>query len=223
MLRTHTPHLWAILFRLMLLYLDMSGSYDRKDQLYRRAKSEGYRSRAAFKLKELNSRFHFIKPGARVFDLGAWPGGWLQVAAQCAGPHGVVVGIDLVEIENPGASNIKIITGDAREEENINRALQLSSGPFDAVLSDMSAKLTGIKEADEAASVGCAELALWVAGRVLKEDGALVIKVFKNGGIEAFVKSMRPLFNKVTRCELDSSRKTSKEFYLAGIGYKGPV
>ena len=142
------------------------------------------------------------------------------MAAECAGESGVVVGIDLEEIEILPQPSVRFIKGDAREEENIKQALFLAGGLFDVVLSDMSAKLCGIREVDEAASVGCAELALWIAGSTLKKDGALIIKVFKNGGIETFVKSMRPLFNKVTRSELDASRKTSNEFYLIGTGYK---
>lgn len=198
----------------------MSGSYDRKDHLYRKAKAEGYRSRAAFKLKEINSRFHLIRPGARVLDLGAWPGGWLQVAAEIAGERGRTVGIDLQRIDDPGLPSVCLITGDAREEQNIEQALAFAGGSFDVVLSDMSAKLTGIREADEAAAVGCAELALWIAQRVLKQEGGLVIKVFKSAGIDTFVKNMRPLFNKVTRSELDSSRKTSNEYYLVAAGFK---
>ena len=204
----------------MFVKLDMSRSYDRKDHLYRQAKAQGYRSRAAFKLKEINARHRIIRSAAHVLDLGAWPGGWMQVAAEFAGPKGLVVGIDLEEIEDFGMPGVIALKGDVRDEKNIQQALALSAGPFESVLSDMSAKLSGIREVDEAASVSCAELALWAAGKTLKNGGALVVKVFKNPGIEEFVKNMRSLFNKVTRAELDSSRKTSNEFYLIGTGYR---
>lgn len=198
----------------------MAGRYNRKDHLYNKAKSEGYRSRATFKLEEIDASFGILKPGFKVIDLGAWPGGWLQFASKRVGASGLVVGIDLVEIEELGLSNVKTVTGDVRDLEEILSNLKLLDTKFDLVLSDMSPKLSGIKEVDRFGSVACAELALWAATKVLKSGGNLVIKVFKSSETDAFVKSFRPMFNKVVRSELDATRKTSNEYYLVGFGFK---
>jgi 23S rRNA (uridine2552-2'-O)-methyltransferase len=154
-----------------------------------------------------------------VVDLGAWPGGWLQVAAQKVGSNGLVVGIDLQKIEDFGAANVKLVCGDARDEENLQEMKNLAGGKFDTALSDMSPKLSGIREVDSAGAVGCAELALYIAEQTLKEGGNLVIKLFKSNESEMFVKSMRPMFNKVKRVELDATRSSSNEFYVIGVGF----
>lgn len=199
----------------------MSGNYDRKDHLYQRAKDEGYRSRAAFKLLELDKKYGLLKAGAKVLDLGCWPGGWLQVAAKQVGSSGIVVGIDLVAIEPLNAANVIAIAGDAREDQNIRQALRHAPGGFDILLSDMSPKLSGIKEADQAGTVACAELALWAATQLLRKGGAFVCKVFKGNETEQFYRAARPQFDKLVRSELDATRKTSNEFYLIGFGFKG--
>lgn len=205
----------------MVQAFDMSGNYDRKDHLYQRAKDEGYRSRAAFKLMELDQKYHLLRPGMRVLDLGCWPGGWVQVASRKVGGHGLVVGIDLVEVEALSNSNVRIIVGDAREDENIERALAHAPQGFDVLLSDMSPKLTGIREADQAGTVACAELAFWAAERLLRKNGNFVCKVFKGNETEVFFRSIRPRFEKLVRSELKSTRKTSNEFYILGFGFTG--
>lgn len=199
----------------------MSGNYDRKDHLYEKAKDEGYRSRAAYKLMELDKKYKLLRPGAKALDLGCWPGGWLQVAASRVGNQGIVVGIDLVATDPTGAQNVHIITGDARDDENIAKAKALAPDGFDVLLSDMSPKLTGIKEADQAGTVACAEFALWGAGMLLKKGGNFVCKVFKGNDTEVFIRGARPRFEKIQRSELDASRKTSNEFYVIGLGFKG--
>lgn len=199
----------------------MSKEYERKDHLYQRAKDEGLRSRAAFKLMELDKRFGLLRRGMKVLDLGAWPGGWLQVAYRKLGGTGAIVGIDLQEIEALGGENVHLICGDARDEENIKRMEVLAGGKFDLVLSDMSPKLSGIREVDSAGSVGCAELAFYLSQSLLRHGGNLVIKLFKSNDSEMFVKSIRPMFNKVKRVELDSTRSSSNEFYVVGLGFEG--
>ena len=197
----------------------MAGTYNRKDHFYEKAKLEGYRSRAAYKLIEINKKFGLIKYGTKVLDLGCWPGGWLQVCRQKVGPHGIAVGIDLVETEAVGG-NVHIIHGDARDDDIIERAKKIANGLYDVVISDMSPKITGIREVDQAASVGLAELALWFSEQMLNAGGSLVIKVFKGNDTELFIKSSRSKFEKLIRFEADSSRKTSTEFYIVGLGYK---
>lgn len=198
----------------------MSPRYDRKDHLYQRAKEEGLQSRAAYKLVELDKRYGLLKPGFKVLDLGAWPGGWMQIASRKVGADGLVVGIDLVPIDQVQGENVFAITGDVRDEEHLAVARDRAGGRFDLVLSDMSPKLTGIKEVDQAATVGVAELALWVCESMLRERGNFVVKVFKGNDTEVFIRSARPLFEKVVRSELKSTRKTSNEFYVVGLGYK---
>ncbi|MGH7769302.1 MAG: SAM-dependent methyltransferase, partial [Candidatus Binatia bacterium] len=128
-------------------------AYQPKDAFYRKAKKEGYRSRAAYKLLELGRRFHLIKPGDRVVDLGAAPGGWLQVAAELTGPKGKVVGIDLQPTQPFHEPNIVVLQGDATSEECAKKIAELLGGPVDCVLSDLAPKLSGIRDADIARSV----------------------------------------------------------------------
>jgi 23S rRNA (uridine2552-2'-O)-methyltransferase len=197
----------------------MSGKYNRKDHLYQKAKESGYRSRAAFKLKELQKTHAIIPKGGRVLDVGAWPGGWTQVALEYVGPRGAVTGIDLQAVDPIDDARCHLIEGDARDLESL---LAKDEPLFDSVISDMSPKLTGIKEADQAGTVACAELALYVAEQFLCDGGNFVAKVFKGGQVETFVKNARPMFNKLVRTELKSTRKTSNEFYVLGLGFKRP-
>jgi len=201
----------------------MPGNYNRKDRFYEQAKRAGYRSRAAYKILELNKKFDVLHHGARVLDLGACPGGWLQVSGELIGAAGVAVGIDLVQIDSFNDPRIHIIQGDVRNEAVLKQALSVAGGRFDVVLSDMSPKLTGISEVDRSAAVGLNELAIWVCQFTLVPAGNFITKVFKSNETEQFVKSIRPAFNKVVRSELDATRKTSNEFYVAGLGYKGPI
>jgi 23S rRNA (uridine2552-2'-O)-methyltransferase len=202
----------------------VSGDYNRKDRFYALAKAEGYRSRAAYKLRELNDKFKFLAPGSAVLDLGSWPGGWTQIASEQVGERGLVVSIDLVELDPIAAANVRIVTGDVRDDASLAAMRELlttdRAAKFSAVISDMSPKLTGIKEADQAGSVACAELAVWVAQQLLKPGGTLVMKVFKGNETEQFYRATRGAFEKLHRVELDSTRRSSNEFYLVGQGFK---
>lgn len=198
----------------------MSSEYKRKDHLYQKAKEEGYRSRAAYKLKEIQAAYKIIKNGDLVLDVGAWPGGWIQVALEYVGAQGRVVGIDLVALEPINDPRAMLLQGDARD---LDSALPDPALRFNAVISDMSPKLTGIPEADQAGTVACAELALSVASNFLKKGGNFVVKVFKGREVEGFVKAAKPMFNRVIRSELDSTRNSSNEFYVIGLGFKGEV
>lgn len=200
--------------------LSMASKYNRQDHLYHKAKEEGYQSRAAYKLIELQERFSLFGKNAAVLDLGAWPGGWSEVALKQLGPAGCVVGIDLQAIETIGDPRFHFVHGDARDDANLDLCLDYAKSKFDAVISDMSPKLTGIKEADQSATVGCAELALYISCRLLKPGGNFVVKVFKGGDVESFIRGARPMFTKVTRAELKSTRSTSNEFYVVGLGFK---
>jgi 23S rRNA (uridine2552-2'-O)-methyltransferase len=189
------------------------GAYNRKDHLFERAKSEGYRSRAAYKLQEIQTKLKLIRKGDAVLDLGAWPGGWLQVAAEYVGSHGRVVGIDLQKIEDLGASNIKTVVGDITDHDLIG-SLSTAHGPFNGVISDLSPKLTGIREVDHAATEHLAERTLQIAREFLAPGGYFVIKLFKSPTATAIVKQAKPLFAKSRSYELDATRSTSNEFYF---------
>jgi 23S rRNA (uridine2552-2'-O)-methyltransferase len=207
----------------------MNKLYQRKDQYYTLAKKEGYRSRAAYKLLELNKRFHLLKKGISVIELGAAPGGWLQVIAQkvIAGEKGRVIGVDLVPIEAASdIKNITVITGDVFDEETFQKISEIMHGEqFDLILSDMSPKLTGIKELDNAASSACGEAAFHLALKLIKNNGNFVIKLFKSNDSEVLYRqikanTVRGSFEKIHRVELDSTRKTSNEIYLVGLNFK---
>ena len=198
----------------------MAKPYVRKDRFYQEAKDQGLRSRAYFKLAEIDRKHHIFKPHFRVLDLGAWPGGWLEYLAEKL-PSGLAVGIDLVKIEELSAPNIKVLQGDIRDATIIESAKAFTDGHFEAVISDLSPKLTGIREVDQAASSGLAEAALSIAREVLVANGTFIAKVFKGNDTEVFVKTARPLFNKLCRVELDATRKSSNEFYVLALGYKG--
>lgn len=190
-------------------------AYDRKDHFYQEAKKQGYRSRAAFKLKELQKKFNLIRQGDVVLDLGAWPGGWLQVAAEFVGPQGQVVGVDLVEIDPlPELPHVTLLVGDLLDPAVQQQVIQAAGRPPRVVLSDMSPKLSGIRDADRAATERIALLAWGVAKDILPRGGSFVAKLFMSPESDLVVKEIRRHFEKVSREELDSSRKTSTEYYL---------
>jgi 23S rRNA (uridine2552-2'-O)-methyltransferase len=199
-------------------------SYKRKDALHQKAKSEGYRSRAAYKLIELNKKYSLLKVGQTVLDLGCWPGGWMQVASKIVGQKGLVVGIDLAEQEPLNLSNAHFLLGDACDEDILKKAFSLLPDPaarFDLVISDMSPKLTGIREVDQAGTSRVIELALYVADNALRADGSVIIKCFPGNDTELVIKSARKKFQKIIRTVPDATRKSSNEFYIIGVGYKG--
>jgi 23S rRNA (uridine2552-2'-O)-methyltransferase len=198
----------------------MASQYKRKDHFYLRAKEEGFASRAAYKLQELQKRHRLIKRRYRVLDLGAWPGGWTEVAAGLVGEAGLVVAVDLAQLNMADYPQVHCLRGDAGDEAAISHAADLVGGSFDVVLSDMSPKLTGIREVDDLATTDCAQTALCAAQMVLKSGGGFVAKLFKCQQAEQFVKSARPLFNRLVRNELSSSRQSSNEFYVVGIGFR---
>lgn len=210
----------------------MCANYNRKDRFYEKAKCEGYLSRAAYKLLELDKKYGLLKTSFKVLDLGCWPGSWMQVASEKVKDKGIVVGIDLVKVEHSFNSNVTFIQGDVTDEEVLDTALaklqvigtsavnNIGTLKFDIVISDMSPKLTGIPEADSAQTVHCAELALNASKRTLKHGGNLIIKLFKSQDSEDFIKQARPNFDKIQRASLESTRTTSNEFYFVGLGYK---
>ena len=156
--------------------------YQRKDAFYARAKAVGYRSRAAFKLEQLAQRFRLFRRGDRVVDLGAWPGGWLQVAARHVGPTGTVVGIDLQPIDPLPERHVATICGDVTSADVQAEVRTLCGGKVDLVLSDLAPKLSGIQARDEARMQVLGATVLEFATRLLKPNGRLVMKRFMARG-----------------------------------------
>ncbi len=190
------------------------------DTYVQRAKSEGYRSRAAFKLLEIDDRDHLIRAGEVVVDLGATPGGWSQVAAKRMQGKGRVIALDLLEMEP--LHGVEFIQGDFREDVVLNQLeTTLAGEKVGLVLSDMAPNMSGILLSDQARVMHLAELGLEFSRSWLKPNGAFLVKVFQGYGFEEFVREMREVFKSVSTRKPDASRDRSAEIYLLGKGLKG--
>jgi 23S rRNA (uridine2552-2'-O)-methyltransferase len=190
------------------------------DPYVKRALAEGMRSRAAYKLQQINDRDKLLKPGMVVVDLGAAPGGWSQVAGRIVAPTGRVIAIDLLEMS--GLAGVTVIRGDFSEDAGLAALEQaLAGAPVDLVLSDMAPNISGIALADQARLMGLVELALDFAAKHLKPQGNFLVKVFHGAGFDAFVEAMRRVFLQVQTRKPEASRKGSREVYLLGKGLKG--
>lgn len=194
--------------------------YEPKDTFYRRAKKEGYRSRAAYKLLELNQRFRLIRLGGRVVDLGAAPGGWLQVAARLAGQKGRVVGVDLQPIEPFKEGDIVLLQGDVTSEECQEKIKGLLGYYADCVLSDLSPRLSGVHDADVSRSFELARAALEVACRLLRPGGSFLVKTFMGEGLNDLSLELKRHFHSLQRTRPESTRKGSSEIYLCAQGFR---
>ena len=181
------------------------------------ARAQGFRSRAAFKLIELDDRFKLITKGCRVLDLGAAPGGWSQVALQRGA--GQLVGVDLLPIDHvPGAT---LIQGDFDDPAMPARLTELMGGLADLVLSDMAPNTTGHAATDHIRIMGLAELALQFACQILTPGGSFVAKVFQGGSEKSMLEQMKRHFTTVRHAKPPASRKGSSELYVVATGFKG--
>jgi 23S rRNA (uridine2552-2'-O)-methyltransferase len=185
------------------------------DVYVKRARAEGYRSRASYKLLEVAERDKLLRPGMTVVDLGATPGGWSQVARTQVGPRGLVFALDILEMEPlPG---VTFLLGDFRESAVEQQLSELLGGrPLDLVLSDMSPNISGIAMSDQARAMHLAELALEFAVKHLKPGGSFLVKVFQGSGFQEFFKEMQRHFEKVSTRKPEASRGRSNELYLLG-------
>jgi 23S rRNA (uridine2552-2'-O)-methyltransferase len=183
------------------------------------AKRQGYRSRAAFKLQQLDQRFHLLKRGAKIVDLGCAPGGWSQIAVEHVGPNGIVVGCDLSETDSlPGAT---LIHGDFRDDAVIAQIREALGGSADLVLSDMAAPATGHAPTDHLRVVALAEDALALARTILKPGGAFVAKVFQGGAAGDLLAALKKSFVEVRHAKPAASRAESAETYVVAKGFRG--
>lgn len=183
------------------------------DPYVRRAQGEGLRSRAAFKLEEIDQRDHLLRPGVTVLDLGAAPGGWSEFAAKKLHGRGRVLATDILEMEPlPG---VEFVQGDFTQDEVLARIRErLGADPIDLVLSDMAPNMSGVDDVDQARAMHLAELALDLATHVLRPGGDLLVKVFQGAGYEEFVKAARAAFETVAVRKPKASRSRSNEVYL---------
>jgi 23S rRNA (uridine2552-2'-O)-methyltransferase len=189
------------------------------DPYVREAREKGYRSRAAFKLIELDQKFHFLKKGAVVLDLGAAPGGWSQVAAARAGETGRVVAADILETEP--IAGVEILQADIRDSATPARLTAALHGPADVVLSDMAAPTTGHRPTDHLRTTALFEAALDVAEQVLKPGGVFVGKVFQGGATGDLLARVKQRFRDVRHVKPPASRAESVELYLVATGFRG--
>lgn len=189
------------------------------DPYVQRSKREGYRSRSAYKLTEIDERDKLLRPGQVIVDLGAAPGGWSQVAAKRAGRNGKVVAIDLLELEPiSGVTAIQADFGSDAGLEAVQAALE--GGKADLVLSDMAPNLSGIAVSDQARSMHLAEIARDFALLHLKPEGAFLVKIFQGAGYDEYLKSLRQAFRKVVVRKPAASRDESAEQYLLARGLR---
>ena len=198
----------------------MGKPYRPKDHYFQRAKQRGFRARSAFKLEELVQRFGLLRAGARVLDLGAAPGGFLQVIARTVGPSGLAVGVDLVPLRPFTEAWVRTGVVDVLAEDAQARIEAVAPGPYDAVLSDMAPKTTGVRATDEARSVRLAERALELARALGKPGSSFVTKLFMGGDFESFRGRLREDYREVKVVRPEATRSASAEIYLVGLGLR---
>jgi len=189
------------------------------DPYVARAKREGLRSRAAYKLIEMDDRFHLLRPGAKVVDLGAAPGGWSQIAARRVAPSGRVAAIDLLDMEAiPGVEFMQLDFYDPAAPDRLKAVID---GPADVVLSDMAANATGHRKTDHLRIVGLAEAAAGFAREVLRPGGVFLCKVLQGGTETELLKSLKRDFAAVKHVKPAASRSDSAELYVLAQGFRG--
>lgn len=199
----------------------MAKPYDPKDFYYRRAKAEGLRARSAFKIEEIVRRRRLLGRGQAVLDLGAAPGGFLQVLAEVVGERGVAVGVDLEPIRNLGKPWVKTGRVDLLAQDALDRIRDLHPGPFDLVTSDMAPKTIGVKVTDEARSLELCRTALGIARATLRPGGSFVTKVFMGGDFGALRREVGAEFREVQVVRPEATRESSYEVYLVGRYFGG--
>ena len=194
----------------------------KKDYFYKQAKKEGYRARSAYKLKQLQKKFYVIKKGDVIVDLGAAPGGWIQVAAECTGKKGIVVGIDKESIEPFNLSNIILIQSSIQSKDLVPSLLKrINQKKVNVILSDLAGNLTGNWALDCDRQNYLATLAFGVCSSILKQGGVFVTKIFRGGSIKDFEFLMKQNFKKVKIYRPSATRKQSSEEYFVCSNYTG--
>lgn len=197
--------------------------YIRKDHFYNKAKAEGYRSRAAYKLKELAARYKLFKPTARVLDLGCAPGGFIQVAVEMTGPDARIVGVDILAVTgfNPPAK-VAILKGDGREPAVQQTLAAALGGAADVVLSDMAPNTTGDTFTDHVRSIELCDTAFEIARTQLAPGGHFLVKCFDGEEVRAYMDRLKAAFDSVTLTKPEATRKGSYELYIVAKNFRRP-
>ena len=196
----------------------------RRDLYRRKAKEEGYRSRAAYKLIQINNKHRIILAGFKVLDIGCAPGGWLQVSSDLVGNRGLVVGVDITSVRILGKKNIVIIHEDITAEGFAPRLVEsMGKGKADCVLADLSPKLSGIWDMDHFKQVELCHKVVDMLPEIMVQDGACVIKAFHGAELESLTRRLRQSFKRVDISKPEASRSESSEVYLVAMGFKGQV
>ena len=189
------------------------------DEYVQLARRDGYRSRASYKLIELQEKDKILKPGQVVVDLGAAPGGWSQVAAGIVGEHGKVLAMDILEMD--ALHGVDFLQGDFREQEVLEALIGLLEGrEVDVVLSDIAPNTSGVRAVDQPRSMYLCELALDFARNTLKPGGSFATKIFQGEGFDNYIRDTRNSFTRVVTRKPKSSRPKSREVYVVATGYK---
>ena len=189
------------------------------DDYVRRSQGEGYRSRASYKLLEMQDKDRLIRPGMTVVDLGAAPGGWSQIAAELVGDEGRVIATDILSMDS--IAGVDFVRGDFTDDLVYERLLSVIGEPgADLVISDMAPNITGISEVDQPRSLGLAELALELAKTILKPGAYFLVKLFQGAGYPEYHREMQYSFNSVKTRKPKASRARSREVYLLGSGFQ---
>jgi 23S rRNA (uridine2552-2'-O)-methyltransferase len=190
----------------------------KKDQYRKLAKENSYRSRAVYKLSQINKSYHILKNGMKIVDIGAAPGGWLQLASKLTGNTGLVIGIDLKEIEPiPSVITLK---RDVDDRETLPTILEILGGKADLVLSDLAPNVSGLWEIDHLRQIDLTRKALEITKSILRQDGNALYKVFQGEATSEFVADTKKIFSEVILTKPDASRKQSSELYLLCRKYK---
>jgi 23S rRNA (uridine2552-2'-O)-methyltransferase len=199
----------------------MAKPYDPKDFYYRKAKKQGLRARSAFKVDEILKRHRLLRKGDAVLDLGAAPGGFLQILAEAVGEGGIAVGVDLEPIRNLGKPWVRTAIVDLLAPDALEKIRALHPGRFALVTSDMAPKTIGVKVTDETRSLELVGVALRVAEATLERGGAFVAKVFMGGDFPGLKKELQTRFDTVQVVRPQATRESSYEVYVLGKGYRG--
>jgi 23S rRNA (uridine2552-2'-O)-methyltransferase len=199
--------------------VELMARYEPHDKFYRKAREQGLKSRAAFKLEEIIERFKLVREGARVIDLGCAPGGWLVILARAVGARGRVVGVDVTGCQS-SASNVVTIAGDVRDAAIRAAIAEKIGGPADLVTSDLAPKLSGIRERDQALALELQMTALEFARAQLRPGGAMVAKVFMGEGFDEIKTSFARAFDKVEIVRTRAARPGSSELYVVARNFR---
>ncbi len=190
------------------------------DEYVKRAKKEGFRSRATYKLIEIQEKYRLIKPGMSVVDLGAAPGGWSQYAAKITGSKGMFIASDILPMD--GLADVEFIQGDFTEQETLDEILgKLGENKANLVISDLAPNISGLASVDQPRAMYLAELALDFVVKVLVKEGCFISKLFQGTGCDEYIAQLRPNFGKVRFFKPKASRPRSREVYIIATGFRG--